>query len=182
MDVEIFEFGRSADFLRKIVDAPKTADRRISTHSFKSTTLSWTAKYGLAGIDEGGAGPSPVVCNNFDCSPQPRPFVPGHARNGQHRAIRCQMFHPDKSRSGLVTPAAMPVVPGTPFAILQAPQPSTPMPAAAKMDVEEKRFPVDAQEIAVSEVEPEKLFEGLGSWQPLSCDGEDCDVASVGIA
>ena len=36
-----------ADFMRKILQAPKTAERRISTHSFKSTLISWCAKYGL---------------------------------------------------------------------------------------------------------------------------------------
>ena len=36
-----------ADFMRAIPKAPKTAERRISTHSFKSILISWTAKYGL---------------------------------------------------------------------------------------------------------------------------------------
>ena len=98
------------------------------------------------------------------------------------RAIRCQMFHPDKSRSGLVTPAAMPVVPGTPFAIPQAPLPSTPVPPAEKFPVEEKRSPASGPEIAASEAEPEKLSEDQGSWHHLSFDGDGCDVASVGIA
>ncbi len=36
-----------ARFLRKILDAPKTSERRLSSHSLKSTAISWTAKYGL---------------------------------------------------------------------------------------------------------------------------------------
>ena len=48
------------------------------------------------------------------------------------RAMRCSMFHPDRTRSGLVTPAAIPVVPGAPFQIPQAPAPQTPLPMAGR--------------------------------------------------
>ena len=34
-------------FLRKVLDAPKTTSRRLSTHSMKSIVLSWASKYGL---------------------------------------------------------------------------------------------------------------------------------------
>lgn len=36
-----------ADFLRLVIQAPKAAERRVPTHSFKSTLISWTGKYGL---------------------------------------------------------------------------------------------------------------------------------------
>jgi hypothetical protein len=42
------------------------------------------------------------------------------------QAVRSGMFHPDRSRSGMVTPAAMAVVPGTPFAVPPMPGPQTP--------------------------------------------------------
>ena len=36
-----------ARFLRKVLGAPKTPERRLSTHSMKSTCISWTSKYGM---------------------------------------------------------------------------------------------------------------------------------------
>jgi len=37
-----------SDFIRKVLGAPKTEERRISSHWLKSTLMSWTAKFGLS--------------------------------------------------------------------------------------------------------------------------------------
>ena len=37
------------------------------------------------------------------------------------QAMRCTLFQPDRTRSGMVTPTAMAVVPGTPFRVPPAP-------------------------------------------------------------
>ena len=42
------------------------------------------------------------------------------------QAMRCALFQPDRTRSGMVTPSVMPDVPGTPFRV--PPVPSTPGP------------------------------------------------------
>lgn len=36
-----------ADFIRRILKAPKPLERRLSTHSCKLTMVSWAAKYGV---------------------------------------------------------------------------------------------------------------------------------------
>ena len=37
-----------AEFLRVILGVPKKSGRRISSHSLKSTTMSWASKFGLS--------------------------------------------------------------------------------------------------------------------------------------
>ena len=46
------------------------------------------------------------------------------------QAMRCSLFHPDRTRSGMVTPSATATVPGTPFRV--PPAPATPAPVWQK--------------------------------------------------
>lgn len=118
-----------AEFMRRILSAPKTASRRIATHSCKSTLISWTSKYGLS--DNARA----VLARHMSCvsattAVYSRDLLSPVLRELENmlQAIRVSMFHPDRSRSGMVTPSAMPAVPGTPFQIPVAPVPRTPGP------------------------------------------------------
>ena len=116
-----------AEFIRRILGAPKSAERRLSTHSCKSTMISWTAKYSLT--DHMRA----VLARHMSCvsattAVYSRDLLSPVLRELENmlQAIRCSMFHPDRSRSGMVTPSAMHVVPGTPFAVPTGPLPATP--------------------------------------------------------
>ena len=116
-----------AEFIRRILCAPKTAERRLSTHSCKSTLLSWTAKYGLS--DNARA----VLARHMSCvsattAVYSRDLLSPILRELENmlQAIRSAMFHPERSRSGMVTPAGITVVPGTPFVVPPAPAPQTP--------------------------------------------------------
>lgn len=41
------ESSEGSRFMRELLGAPRTVDRRVSTHSLKSTAISWASKYGL---------------------------------------------------------------------------------------------------------------------------------------
>ena len=97
-----------ADFMRKILDAPKTFDRRISTHSFKSTLISWTAKYGLPDTSRA------VLARHLSCATATtavysRDLLSPVLRelDTMLQAMRCTLFQPDRTRSGMVTPTVM---------------------------------------------------------------------------
>ena len=105
-----------ARFLRKILDAPKTSERRLSSHSLKSTAISWTAKYGLnfearallARHSSSVANPTALYSRDL-LSPVMRSFVVllSHIQDGQ--------FAPDETRSGMLTPKPVTTTtPGTP--------------------------------------------------------------------
>ena len=112
-----------AEFIRRILEAPKTTCTSLSC---KSTLISWTAKYGLS--DNTRA----VLARHMSCASATaavyRDLLSPVLRELETMllAIRCSMFHADKSRSGMVTPSAMPVVPGTPFPVPLATMPQTP--------------------------------------------------------
>lgn len=125
-----------ADFMRAILNAPKSSERRVSTHSFKSTLISWTAKYGLPDTSRA------VLARHLSCATATtavysRDLISPVLRelDTMLQAMRCALFQPDKTRSGMVTPAVMPTVPGTPFRV--PPVPSTPLPQMQQA-VEEK--------------------------------------------
>ena len=105
-----------ACFLRKVLDAPKTPDRRLSSHSMKSTAISWTSKYGLnrearavlARHSSSVSDPTALYSRDL-ISPVLRSFVLvlSHIQDGQ--------FAPDATRSGMLTPKpASAPVPTTP--------------------------------------------------------------------
>ena len=148
-----------ADFMRKILGAPKTAERRISTHSFKSTLISWCAKYGLPDTSRA------VLARHLSCATATtavysRDLVSPVLRelDTMLQAMRCTLFQPDRTRSGMVTPAAMAVVPGTPFKV--PPAPMTP----ARFEVQKDKVPADEVPLEPSS--------GDGSW--THANAEEC--------
>ena len=94
------------------------AGRKLTSHSMKATGLSWCAKMGIPqehravlarhAISVQGAT---VLYSRDLMTTALRSF------NGVLESIRTQLFHPDKTRSGMITPAvATPAgVPATPF-------------------------------------------------------------------
>lgn len=118
-------------FLRKMLDAPKTTSRRLSTHSMKSTVLSWASKYGLGDTSRAvlarhvsSVATATAVYSRDLLSPVLREM------DSMLSAIRTGLFHPDRTRSGMMTPVAMAqAAPLTPFGRGPAPLPATPQPA-----------------------------------------------------
>ena len=116
-----------SEFLRKVLKAPKTKDRRISTHSLKSTVMSWTSKFGLSEYSRAvlarhtsKASTATAVYSRDLLSPILREL------NLVINAIYNGSFCPDATRSGMLTPGALPYMGGTPlpFANMQvAPTP-----------------------------------------------------------
>ena len=104
-------------FLRKVLKAPKTAQRRLSTHSMKSTLMSWTSKFGLP--DNGrsvlarhvsSVTSATAVYSRDMLSPVLRQL------DVMLMAIRSGAFCPDRLRSGMMTPAATAMAaPMTPY-------------------------------------------------------------------
>ena len=105
-----------AEFLRLILGVPKKSGRTISSHSFKSTAMSWASKFGIYRwkveqflLDM----PLPLRtqrwCIQGTCCPQ------CYVSMMQLQAIRQSGFEPDKTRSGIIAPSQVPArVPGTP--------------------------------------------------------------------
>ena len=105
-----------ACFLRKLLGAPKTQERRLSSHSMKSTAISWTSKFGLnfearALLARHSSSVSnPTALHSRDLlSPVMRSFV--HLISEIHGG----QFVPDATRSGMLTPKpSSAAVPSTP--------------------------------------------------------------------
>lgn len=114
-----------ADFLRALLNKKKAAGRRVSTHSMKSTAISWTSKYGL------GMEVRAVLARHSSALSNPtvlysRDIISSALRDfdGVLASIRNRSFEPDRTRSGMLTPTfrptGMPMTPG--------PTPTTPGP------------------------------------------------------
>ena len=98
--------------------------RKVTTHSFKATSLSWCSKLGVTPEDRAVLarhassvkGATPLYSRDLISSAM-RVFV------GMLEAIRAQTFFPDRTRSGMVTPAMTTPVgaPSTPLPPVQAP-------------------------------------------------------------
>ena len=149
-----------SDFMRKILRSPKTAVRRISSHSLKSTFMSWTAKYGLSEHSRAvlarhlsKAATATAVYSRDLLSPILREF------NLVLDAIKSGAFCPDSTRSGMLTPGAIPYMRGTPLPMAMSGAPATPVPEGVRHQCD-------------TEVEADKLSEG--SFVPCenSSDGE----------
>ena len=146
-----------ADFMRKVLAAPKTTERRIATHSFKSTMISWCAKYGLPDTSRA------VLARHMSCATATtavysRDLLSPVLRelDTMLQAMRCTLFQPDRTRSGMVTPAAMAVVPGTPFKVPPAPTPP------AKLGLQQMNQQTEASPMGQSS--------GDGSWEHAEAD------------
>ena len=94
-----------ANFLRKFLGIVKSTTRRVSTHSMKSTAISWTSKYGLSFearallARHASSVSNPTAMYSRDLlSPVLRSFISviELIYNGQ--------FAPDRTRSGMITP------------------------------------------------------------------------------
>lgn len=165
-----------AEFIRRILGAPKTTDRRLSTHSCKSTMISWTAKYGLSDHMRAVLARH-VSCVSATTAVYSRDLLSPILRELENmlQAIRCSMFHPDRSRSGMITPSTMPVVPGTPFAVPLGPLPATP--AARPADVQEGMSGgPEIPESAEVEQESEVPSPSLKSWADVG-NGPHAELA-----
>ena len=120
-------------FLRKILGAPKTVSRRLSTHSMKSTVLSWASKYGIPDSSRAvlarhvSSVATATAVNSRDLlSPVLREM------DSMLTAIRTGLLHPDRTRSGMLTPVGMAHgAPLTPSGRGAPPMPLTPMPLQA---------------------------------------------------
>ena len=146
-----------SDFMRKLLRAPKTPSRRISSHSLKSTLMSWTAKYGLSEHSRAvlarhasTAASATAVYSRDLLSPILREM------NLVLGAIRTGAFCPDTTRSGMLTPGALPYMGGTPLPGLPMGAPSTPVPDVsnklASNAVEKLLHPNGAREQAGDDV------------------------------
>lgn len=115
-----------SEFLRKVLNAPKTMERRVSTHSLKSTALGWAAKYGLCEQSRAilarrtsTVANATAVYSRDLLSPVLREF------DGVLCNIREERFEPDRSRSGMITPSGLLPFPGTPALMTPAGVPAT---------------------------------------------------------
>eukprot|EP00434_Breviolum_minutum_P030988 symbB.v1.2.027406.t1/scaffold2802.1/size122644/2 len=104
-----------SDFLRAILNVPKKSGRRISSHSLKSTTISWASKFGIPMESRAilarhtTALQNPTVLYSRDLqTPVLREYTAMLA------AVKAGGFVPDASRSGMVHPEKVPQMPGTP--------------------------------------------------------------------
>ena len=104
-----------SEFLRAILDVPKKRGRRISSHSLKSTTISWTSKFGIPMESRAvlarhtTALQNPTVLYSRDLQ---TPVLRGYV--AMLATIRSGGFLPDASRSGMLFPDKIPPMPGTP--------------------------------------------------------------------
>ena len=94
-----------ANFPRKFLGIEKTGDRRVSTHSMKSTAISWTSKFGLGHearallARHASSVSNPTAMYSRDLlSPVLRSFISVIER------IHDGQFAPDRTRSGMITP------------------------------------------------------------------------------
>ena len=138
MDPELTRWARrpltsqeGAEHLRFILGTPKTPERRVSTHSLKSTSMSWTSKFGVT--DQVRAvlarhisvvSTATSVYSRDLLSPVLRQF------DLMLAAIRSRDFMPDASRSGMLTPSFMHVASVTPFTPQFGGVPRTPVPGS----------------------------------------------------
>ena len=105
-----------SEFLRRVIGVEKSPERRISSHSLKSTSMSWTSKYGLnfeprallARHVSAVSNPTAVYSRDL-LSPVLRAFSEVVMKIGGHA------FEPDKTRSGMITPSGDLQAPSTPW-------------------------------------------------------------------
>ena len=94
-----------SEFLRLILGQPKSAIRRLSTHSLKSTAISWTSKFGL------GLETRAILARHATSLSNPtvlysRDIISAALREFDKvlADIRDSCFQPDRTRSGMITP------------------------------------------------------------------------------
>ena len=93
------------DFMRKLLGVPADADRRVSTHSLKSTAISWCAKFGLCFESRA------LLSRHISSVANPTALYSRDLISAVMREF-CQVidliaksrFEPDRTRSGMLTP------------------------------------------------------------------------------
>ena len=165
-------------FLRMVLRVPKSSGRRISTHSLKSTSLSWTAKFGLSVESRAllarhaSSLKHPVALYSRDLlSAVMREFT------GVLAAMRSQGFNPDRTRSGMVTPAKMPGVPATPQGLGANLSTGTQVAAALGAQVMSAAVEPKLEELNVNLATSKDVF---GDFSP-DFDADDIDGADAGV-
>ena len=115
-----------ADFLRLLLQRKKVVGRRISTHSMKSTAISWTSKFGLS------VETRAILARHSSSLSNPtilysRDIISAALREFDMvlTAIRSRAFEPDRTRSGMITPH-LPIAPSVPFTPSRPQVPMTP--------------------------------------------------------
>lgn len=112
--------NEGAEFLRSVLKIGKDSLRRVSTHSLKSTAISWASKFGMT-LEEKAvlARHSSAVHGSTNLysrdllSPVMRKF------QGVIDRINGGTFMPDSSRSGMITPVRM-SAPATPAFLFES--------------------------------------------------------------
>ena len=94
-----------ATFLRLVLGQAKTAHRRVSTHSLKSTAISWASKFGL------NLETRAILARHATSLSNPtvlysRDIISAAMREFDKvlKDIRENCFQPDRTRSGMITP------------------------------------------------------------------------------
>eukprot|EP00435_Cladocopium_sp_Y103_P038505 s526_g10.t1 len=164
-------------FLRGVLKAPKTTTRRLSTHSMKSTILSWSSKYGLPDSTRAvlarhvsSVASATAVYSRDLLSPVLREL------DNMLTAMRTGLFHPDRTRSGMITPVALaPMAPVTPFGRGMPPVPATPVhQVAPTIPAADRKADDQAEVLALGN-------SSLGSWEHVE-NLWNADDASVGAS
>ena len=166
-----------SDFMRRVLKAPKTEERRISSHSLKSTVMSWAAKYGLSEHSRAilarhasKAATATAVYSRDLLSPVLREL------NLVINAVRTGAFCPDATRSGMLTPGALPYMGGTPLPMPGSGAPMTPVPDVSQLHRDSSE-PVELDE------EQDGDQSSLHGWQlGPQYEADACDSASVSNA
>lgn len=106
-----------SEFLRLVLGQAKSAQRRVSTHSLKSTAVSWASKYGL------NLEVRAILARHATSLSNPtvlysRDIISSALREFDRvlKDIRDNCFQPDRTRSGMITPrVAAPTTPAQLF-------------------------------------------------------------------
>lgn len=103
-------------FLRKLLGVPTDSDRRVSTHSLKSTAISWCSKFGLCFESRA------LLSRHISAVSNPTALYSRDLISAVMREF-CQVveqiaksrFEPDRTRSGMITPSGDLANPATPI-------------------------------------------------------------------
>ena len=93
----------STKWLRLVLEPFKDGSIMPSTHSLKSTTLSWAAKYGLEPHDRLLLGHHSTGKGSLECYSRDVLASPLREYDRMLKAIRDGFFHPDNTRSGMIS-------------------------------------------------------------------------------
>ena len=174
--------------MRSFLKAPKTEARRVSTHSMKATAISWCSKAGLSEESRAllarhaSAVKNPVALYSRDLlSAVLREF------SEVLEKIAVKIFEPDRSRSGMMTPAGVaPQTPATPILVpsrkesLLAAAPKA-RPSTGRSDGVDSHLGVVEEQSEIEDMGSEQIeldLPELGDWEQLD-SGVDQEVVPL---